>query len=314
VSVRDDARCPQAAAYSRWRGTDQSWISGAAACDNRCMSDELGDFLRSRRARIRPEDVGFRSGRGRRVEGLRREEVAALASVSVDYIKRLEGGRIRPSEPVLDSLARALRLDAVERAHLFTLAGRAAAVRDLEPREEVRPGLLRLLAAVEPLPAIVVGPWLDLLAWNATASALFCGFERRSPEERNMARLIFLDPEVRELFCTPEWDGAGLVAGLRVRHARGRPEPRVEALISELCERSQHFRRLWQEHGAVKRMHGRKTFNHPQVGMIDLDWERLTVPGSSGQVLLVYSAEPGTPAATALTLLGTLAATAAQRG
>src|SRR6476620_5740632 len=104
------------------------------------MSNELGEFLRSRRARIRPEDVGFRPGRGRRVEGLRREEVAALASVSVDYIKRREGGRIRAAEPVLESLARALRLDRVERAHLFTLAGRAAAVRDLEPREEVRPG------------------------------------------------------------------------------------------------------------------------------------------------------------------------------
>jgi transcriptional regulator with XRE-family HTH domain len=277
------------------------------------MSDELGEFLRSRRAKIRPEDVGFRPGRGRRVQGLRREEVAALASVSVDYIKRLEGGKIRPSEPVLDSLARALKLDSVERAHLFALAGRAA-VRDSEPRDEVRPGLLRLLAAVEPLPAFIVGPWLDLLAWNPTASALFCGFERRPPEERNMARLIFLDPEVRELYCTRDWDGAGLVAALRVRYARGRPGPRVEALVSELCERSELFRRLWEEHGVVKRMHGRKTFNHPEVGRIDLNWERLTVPGSSGQVLLVYSAEPGTPAATALTLLATLAATAAQAG
>jgi transcriptional regulator with XRE-family HTH domain len=276
------------------------------------MSNELGEFLRSRRARIQPEDVGFRAGRGRRVQGLRREEVAALASVSVDYIKRLEGGRIRPSEPVLDSLARALRLDVVERAHLFAIAGRAASAHDVDPREEVRPGLLRLLAAVEPLPAFIVGPWLDLLAWNPTASALFCGFERRPLEERNMARLVFLDPEIRELYCTGGWDGAGLVGALRVRHARGRPDPRVQALISDLNERSEHFRRLWEEHGVVKRMNGRKTFNHPEVGMIELDWERLTVPGTSGQVMLVYSAEPGTPAATALTLLATLAATAAQ--
>src|SRR5689334_331615 len=115
------------------------------------MSNELGEFLKSRRARIKPEDVGFRSGRGRRVEGLRREEVAALASVSVDYIKRLEGGRIRPSEAVLDSLARALQLDTLERKHLFALAGRASA-HDIDPFEDVRPGLLRLLAAVEPLP------------------------------------------------------------------------------------------------------------------------------------------------------------------
>jgi transcriptional regulator with XRE-family HTH domain len=239
--------------------------------------------------------------------------VAALASVSVDYIKRLEAGRIRPSDAVLDSLARALMLDVVERAHLFALAGRAAAATD-HALEDVRPGLLRLIAAVEPLPAFVVGPWLDLLAWNPTASALFCGFERRPPEERNMARLIFLDPEVSKLFCTAGWNGSGLVGALRVRYEREQPGGRVQALVSELEERSPLFRRLWQEHGVVKRMNGRKTFNHPEVGVIELDWERLTGPGAGGQVLMLYSAEPGTPAATALTLLATLAATAAQPG
>jgi transcriptional regulator with XRE-family HTH domain len=277
------------------------------------MSNELGEFLRSRRAQIQPEDVGFRAGRGRRVEGLRREEVAALASVSVDYVKRLEAGRITPSEPVLDSLARALRLDAVERKHLYALAGRASAY-EVDPFEDVRPGLLRLLTAVEPLPAFIVGPWLDLLAWNPTASALFCGFERRPPEERNMARLIFLDPEIRDIFFAGGWDGSGLVASLRVRYTQGEPDKRVQALISELIERSPVFRRLWNEHGIVKRMKGRKTFNHPEVGEIELDWDRLTVPGASGQVLMVYSAAPGTPGATALTLLSTLAATAAQPG
>jgi transcriptional regulator with XRE-family HTH domain len=277
------------------------------------MSNELGEFLRSRRAQIQPEDVGFRAGRGRRVEGLRREEVAALASVSVDYVKRLEAGRITPSEPVLDSLARALRLDAVERKHLYALAGRASAY-DVDPFEDVRPGLLRLLTAVEPLPAFIVGPWLDLLAWNPTASALFCGFERRPPEERNMARLIFLDPEIRDLFFAGGWDGSGLVASLRVRYTQGEPDKRVQALISDLIERSPVFRRLWEEHGVVKRMKGRKTFSHPEVGEIELDWDRLTVPGASGQVLMVYSAAPGTPGATALTLLSTLAATAAQPG
>ena len=277
------------------------------------MSNELGEFLRSRRAQLQPEDVGFNAGGGRRVEGLRREEVAALASVSVDYIKRLELGKITPSEPVLDSLARALQLDLVERKHLFELAGRAPGD-EVDAFEEVRPGLLRLLGAVEPLPAFVVGPWLDLLAWNPTASALFCGFERRAPEERNMARLIFLDPEIRDLFCAGGWDGSGLVAALRVRYQTAQPDRRVRALISELIDRSPHFRRLWQEHGVVKRMNGRKTFNHPEVGEIELDWERLTVPGASGQVLMVYSAEPGTPDATALTLLATLAATAARAG
>jgi transcriptional regulator with XRE-family HTH domain len=278
------------------------------------MSNELGGFLRSRRAQIRPEEVGFKAGRGRRVEGLRREEVAALASVSVDYVKRLERGKIRPSDAVLDSLARALRLDADERMHLFALAGRANSVHDLDYLEDVRPGLLRLLAAVEPLPAFIVGPWLDLLAWNPTASALFCGFERRPVAERNMARLIFLDPEISELFCAGGWDGSGLVSALRVRYEGEHPDRRVQALIAELKERSPLFHRLWEEHGVVKRMNGRKAFNHPEVGMIELDWERLTVPGAGGQVLMVYSAEAGTPAATALTLLSTLAATAAQPG
>jgi transcriptional regulator with XRE-family HTH domain len=277
-------------------------------------SNELGEFLKSRRARIQPEDVGFNAGRGRRVEGLRREEVAALASVSVDYIKRLEAGRIQPSDAVLDSLSRALQLDVVERTHLFALAGRTASAHDANRLEDVRPGLLRLLEAVEPLPAFIVGPWLDLLAWNATASALFTGFERRPPEERNMARLIFLDREIHELFHAGGWSGAGLVAALRVRYGRGEPEPRVGALISDLIEGSPVFKRLWEEHGVVKRMSGRKTFNHPDVGVIELDWDRLTVPGSGGQVLMVYSARPGTRAATALTLLSTLAATAAQPG
>jgi uncharacterized protein YdcH (DUF465 family) len=215
---------------------------------------------------------------------------------------------------VLGSLARALRLDADERTHLFALAGQSTSAHETESLEDVRPGLLRLLAAVEPLPAFIVGPWLDLLAWNPTASALFCGFERRAASERNLARLIFLDPEISELFCTGDWDGSGLVGSLRVRYERELPDRRVRALISELKERSPHFHRLWEEHGVVKRMSGRKSFNHPEVGMVELDWERLTIPGAGGQVLMVYSAEPRTPAATALTLLSTLAATAARRG
>jgi transcriptional regulator with XRE-family HTH domain len=291
---------------------NRPWVSQSPGCNNRCMSDEFGAFLRSRRARLRPEDVGFRPGRGRRVPGLRREEVAALASVSVDYITRLEQGRIRPSDAVLHSLARALRLDGVERVHLFALAGRTLATEHTGALDEVRPGLLRLLAAVDPLPACVLGPSLDLLAWNPTASLLFGGFERRSAEERNMARLIFLDPEVRELLGAPECVGAGFVAALRVLQATGRQNSRVEALVCELSEHSEVFRALWAEHVVIKRTHGRKTFHHPQVGQIDLDWDRLTVPGGGGQTLMVYSAEPRTPSATALTLLGTLAATAAQ--
>src|SRR4029453_5001167 len=142
------------------------------------------------------------------------------------------------SEPVLHSLSRALQLDVVERTHLFALGGRTAAAHDANALEDVRPGLLRLLEAVEPLPGFVVGPWLDLLAWNQTASALFTGFERRPPEGRNMARLIFLEPEIHDLFCAGGWSGAGLVAALRVRYGRGEPGPRVGALISDLIDGS----------------------------------------------------------------------------
>src|SRR5215470_9446681 len=148
----------------------------------------------------------------------------------------------------------------------------------------------------------------------SVCSALFGGLERRPSNDRNMAPLIFLDPEIRELFCAGGGEGSGLVGALRVRYEQRRPDPRVQALISELKERSPLFRQLWQERGVVKRMKGRKTFDHPEVGRIELDWDRLTVPGAGGQVLMVYSAEPGTPAATALTLLATLAATAAQPG
>jgi len=277
------------------------------------MNDELGAFLRSRRTKIRPEDVGFKVGPGRRVPGLRREEVAALASVSVDYVRRLEQGRIRPSEPVLDALARALHLDGRERVHLFALAGRAPAAADLASLEEVRPVLSRVLAAAEPAAAFVLNSCLDLLAWNPTASLLFGGFEQRPPEERNLARLVFLDPEVRAILGEA-FVGGGLVAWLRVSRARARTDPRVEALVADLLERSPAFRELWDEHRVARKTHGRMTFHHPQVGRLDLDWERLNVSGAGGQALMVYSAEPGTPSATALTLLGTLAATAVHKG
>ncbi len=275
------------------------------------MSDDFGAFLRSRRARLRPEDVGFAPGRSRRVPGLRREEVAALASVSVDYISRLEQGRISPSEAVLHSLARALRLDAAERVHMFALACRTPGAEDIELLDEVRPGLLRLLEAVEPLPAYVLGRSLDLLAWNATASVLLGDLERKLLIERNLGRLIFLDAEFRALVGPPERFGADVVAALRVAQTRHQRDPRVEALIGELAERSSVFRVLWEEHPVATQAHGRSTFDHPDVGCLELEWERLTVPGAGGQAVMVYSAEPGTPAATALTLLGTLAATAA---
>ena len=182
------------------------------------MSNELGEFLRSRRAQIQPEDVGFRrrprpacrrteARRGRRA-GLRERRLHQAAGGRQDHALRRRARLSCPRPPA--------RRRRAERISSPSPAGPRRTI--VNPFEDVRPGLLRLLAAVEPLPAFIVGPWLDLLAWNPTASALFCGFERRPPEERNMARLIFLDPEIRELFCAGGWDGSGLVAALRVRY------------------------------------------------------------------------------------------------
>ena len=276
------------------------------------MSNELGAFLRSRRARLRPEEVGLGGGGRRRVAGLRREEVAVLASVSTDYVVRLEQGRLRPSDAALEALARALRLDPVERTHLFALVGRAApAVNHRTTVDEVRPALLRLLRAVEPSPAYVVGPTLDLLAWNSTASMLFGGLEARTPAELNVARLIFLDSGVRQLIA-PEQVGLDVVAALRAAQGRRGSDPRVDLLVDELRERSSDFRALWTTQDVAAKTHGCKTFVHPQVGRLDLEWERLSIPGETSQALMVYSAEPGTASATALTLLGSLAATEAR--
>ena len=277
------------------------------------VSDELGAFLRSRRARLRPEDVGLGAGGRRRVPGLRREEVAALASASVDYVVRLEQGRMRPSEAVLHALARALRLDEAERRHLFALAGRGDARAGRAPAGAIRPGLLRLLGALEPLPAYVMAPSLDLLAWNPTASCLLGGLERRTPEERNIALLVFLDPAFARLLGPPERSGADVVAALRTARTAGR-DARAASVIDELAARSPAFGALWERQDVAAKTHGRKTFAHPEVGPLELDWERLALPGAEDRALMVYSAEPGSPSATGLTLLGALAATEVHAG
>ena len=211
---------------------------------------------------------------------------------------------------MLDALGRALRLDAAERVHLLALAGRRAAPETSRTVDAPRPALLRLLQAVEPFPAYIVGPSLDMLAWNATASALFGGLEARPRDALNMARLIFLDRGLGRLLDV-EQVGGEVVAALRA--AQGRPGTRgdVDALVAELLESSAEFRTHWHRQDVSAKAHGRKSFRHPDVGRLDLDWERLTIPAAEDQALMVYSAEPGGPSATALALLGSLAATEA---
>ncbi|MDT0266398.1 helix-turn-helix transcriptional regulator [Streptomyces sp. DSM 44915] len=282
-------------------------MTGRVAAVTRDSGRELGAFLRVRRGRVAPESVGLTAGRRRRVRGLRREELAQLAGISVDYYVRLEQGRAtQPSDEVLDALAGALRLDHVERRHLATLAHRPRGAATAPPAAEpppVRDELRRVLAGMPGLPAVVLDERLDVLAWNALGGALFGGLDDPAARDRNQARFLFLDPAARRLFPDLRTRRGEDVALLR--HAVGRyPEDaRLAALVAELTERSGPFRELWED-GDVRRCTvGRKRFRHPALGVLDLDSETLHVPpadGRTGQRLHVYSAAPGSPAAAAL--------------
>jgi transcriptional regulator with XRE-family HTH domain len=272
--------------------------------------DELGEFLKSRRDRLDPEDAGVDTFGRRRVPGLRREEVAQLAGVSVDYYVRLEQGRAaHPSESVLDAIARALRLDDVERAHLHGLARPSPARRRPPQRERVRPGLQRLLERLDGVPAFVLGRRMDILAWNRLGAALHAGFDGLPPRERNMARILFLDPAARDHY--PEWDKvARETVGVLRRLAGRHPEdPRLAELVGELSMKSEPFRRWWAAGDVREKTHGRKLIRHPIVGDIELDYETLALPDAPDQLLVTYTAAAGSPSETSLALLMSWAAT-----
>ncbi|GAA2307282.1 helix-turn-helix transcriptional regulator [Streptomyces kunmingensis] len=229
----------------------------------------IGDFLRSRRARIRPEEAGLPGHGRRRVPGLRREEVAQLAGVSVDYYIRLEQGRgTSVSDAVLDAVARVLRLDDTERSYLFTVARPAETRRKASGRpdaRQLRPGLRLLLDTIDRAPAFVLGRRMDVLAWNALGDALL-GFSAMAPEDRNMPRQIFLTPEARELY--PEWPAvaAETVAYLRLDAGAHPQDPQLEALVGELSSADADFRRLWADHQVKSKTYGTKRMLHPLVG------------------------------------------------
>jgi len=269
------------------------------------MTSELGDFLRHRRGAVRPADVGLSSTGQRRVPGLRREEVAQLAGVSADYYVRLEQGRERtPSAQVLEALAAALRLDDDGRAHLFRLAGLAPRPRSAYGTERADPGLRELLETWPDSPALVLGRAYDILAANPLAEALF-------GPARNLMAFVFLDPAARDFYA--DWPGvaANTVAGFRLRHGEAPGDPRVRAVLHELLTRSPEFERLWARHDARGKSLEVKTFRHREVGELTLRMRAFDVRGAAGQELIVYHAEPGSPSADALRLLGALAATEA---
>ncbi len=271
---------------------------------------ELREFLRVRRARLQPEDVGIQSTGQRRVPGLRREEIASLAGMSVDYYVRLEQGRdLTPSPSVLDALARALRLDDVEREHLYSLVRPAAPPHRSAPHgpASIRPGVRLLLDGI-PTPAFVIGRRLDILATNRMARAMLADFDARPVRDRNHARWIFLDPATRDLYVDWPVVARENVAILRRDAGRYPHDTELQALIGELSVASPEFRTWWAEHDVLARSYGTKRYRHPVVGPITVHYEASAL-GDEDQVLYVYSVEPGTPSADAMALLGSWAAT-----
>ncbi|WP_405561192.1 helix-turn-helix domain-containing protein [Streptomyces sp. NBC_01180] len=274
------------------------------------MSDNaLGDFLRARRSGLRPEDVGMASYGVRRVAGLRREEVAVLAGVNADYYTRLEQGRERhPSAQVLDALSRALHLDTDARAHAHQLAGTAPAYRPAQQRDVVSPALRQLMDGYPNTPAFVLNSALDILAGNALADALYSPFD---PAD-NLARMTFLDPAGRDFYADWERSSQATVANLRQAAGLDPDNPRLRVLIEVLTEQSADFAALWRAHTVRGKTRDAKQLNHPDVGPLTLTYQAFDVRDAPGLQLVIYHAEPGSPSAQALSLLGTIGATRRQ--
>lgn len=281
------------------RGVIQQW----AQCGG--MSAEIGHFLRSRRARIRPDDVGLPVHGQRRVPGLRREEAAQLAGVSADYYTRLEQGRTPAvSDAVLDAIARVLRLDETERRHL-----RALARPERQPAERlacIRPGLRQTMEAMSGVPAVVIGRHTDILGWNALGDALY-GLSDLAPAELNATRHTFLHPGIREFY--PDWDtvAAETVAVLRLMSGKNPDDDALTELVAELSSQSHEFRVLWEQHPVLERTYGVKRFHHRLAGKLELSFETFGVPGSSEQVLVTYSAPAGSVSGERLKILASWA-------
>ncbi|HEX8856561.1 MAG TPA: helix-turn-helix transcriptional regulator [Thermoleophilaceae bacterium] len=267
----------------------------------------IGEYLRARRELVRPEDVGLSQiGGRRRVAGLRREEVALLAGVSVDYYVRLEQGRDQhPSEQVLDALARALQLDDHATGYLHRLAQPAPRRRRRPPRrEQVPPGIAQLIETWRETPAYVEGRYLDVLASNPLARALAPYYAVGT----NLVRAVFFDPRVQDMYEGFDKVTAMTVAALREVAGPDIDDPHLNELVGELSVRSERFRRLWARHDAVRRGSGTARIHHPQVGLLELGYEKVPIPWADRQTLAMYHAEPGSPSAQGLALLASIAA------
>jgi transcriptional regulator with XRE-family HTH domain len=277
---------------------------------------EIREFLASRRAKISPAKAGLTpTGTVRRVPGLRREEVAQLAGLSVDYYTRLERGRAEGvSESVLDAIARTLQLDDSERGYLFELAkpssARSRSGRPL-PVQRVRQGIYQLIDAMETIPAVVQGRNMNILATNRMGRTLYADFDSRPVRERNWARFVYFDPAAASLFRDWEQPANDCVAMLRLYAGRFPGDKQLAQLIGELSMHSDYFRQKWVDYNVRSHNTGTKRFHHPLVGDLDLQYEAMPVPGDNDQLLVTYTAEPASPSAERLALLASWTATPA---
>ncbi|MFD6288448.1 helix-turn-helix domain-containing protein [Streptomyces sp. NPDC060205] len=265
--------------------------------------NKLGDYLRARRALVRPQDVALPDYGPRRVPGLRRDEVALLAGVSTDYYIRLEQGRERhPSDQVLRAIAGALRLDDAAAAHLFRLGLPVFGARSATSLT-VAPELARLMDGMTDVPAFLVGAAQDILGANAMAQELYRGFARYD----NLLRMIFLDPYARSFYG--DWDAASrlAVSNLRASSSQFPADEHIERVVGELTLHSPAFANLWARYEVRPRTREEKHFVHPRVGELRLHFETFAVASAPGQHLSVYSAEPGSASHDGLVLLRRLA-------
>jgi transcriptional regulator with XRE-family HTH domain len=265
--------------------------------------NELGEILKTRRAELNPLDAGLPDSGGRRVPGLRREEVARLAAISTGYYTRLEQGRIQPSPSVLATLARVLHLPDDRRDQLFELAGRRGAQLRRSAAQKAHPHLRRLLDDLTGWPGIVLGRRMDILAWNPLAAALFTDFATVPEGERNCVRILFTDPSMRTLHADWRSVARDCVSRLRMQAAEYPEDPRLMSLVGDLSVRDKDFGQWWASPHAQPRKTGAKRLHHPLVGELILDGDTLVGGSDPDQELIVWTAEAGTPSYNALRAL-----------